>query len=119
MSLVQRVKESRAERHRGVGGEDDEDESLAHAAGPDDDDDGVGARPPFAAAGACSVGPMFPPGACNGKIATARYFAGGAAAALPLDPSRDLSPFDAEGHGRCALYYNLPEILKNSMEEAV
>ena len=79
----------------------------ARADWPDDDDDGVGARPPFAAAGACSVGPMFPPGACNGKIATARYFAGGAVATLPLDPSRDLSPFDAEGHGWCALYYNL------------
>jgi len=83
---------------------------------PDDDNDGAGARPPFAAAGACSVGPMFPPGACNGKIATARYFAGGAAATLPLDPSRDLSPFDAEGHGWCALYYNL-QFTGNSEEQ--
>ncbi|KAK3142931.1 hypothetical protein QOZ80_4BG0354350 [Eleusine coracana subsp. coracana] len=47
----------------------------------------------------CSVGPMFPPGSCNGKIVTARYFAAGAAAVLPLNASRDLSPFDAEGHG--------------------
>ncbi|XP_062184662.1 subtilisin-like protease SBT2.4 [Phragmites australis] len=53
---------------------------------------------PFAG-GACSVGPRFPPGSCNGKIVTARYFAAGAAAVLPLDASRDLSPFDAEGHG--------------------
>ncbi|XP_034604584.1 subtilisin-like protease SBT2.4 [Setaria viridis] len=66
---------------------------------PPDDGDGADGRPPFAAGDACSVGPMFPPGACNGKIVTARYFAGGAAAVLPLDPSRDLSPFDAEGHG--------------------
>ncbi|KAK3145207.1 hypothetical protein QOZ80_4AG0325400 [Eleusine coracana subsp. coracana] len=47
----------------------------------------------------CSVGPMFPPGSCNGKIVMARYFAAGAAAVLPLNASRDLSPFDAEGHG--------------------
>ncbi|KAJ1270249.1 hypothetical protein BS78_06G039500 [Paspalum vaginatum] len=61
--------------------------------------DGAGRlRRRFAGAG-CSVGPGFPPGSCNGKIVTARYFAGGAAAVLPLDPARDLSPFDAEGHG--------------------
>ncbi|KAF0892360.1 hypothetical protein E2562_015439 [Oryza meyeriana var. granulata] len=48
----------------------------------------------------CSAGPRFPRGSCNGKIVTARYFAAGAlAAALPLDASRDLSPFDADGHG--------------------
>ncbi|CAO2041479.1 unnamed protein product [Urochloa humidicola] len=64
-----------------------------------DDSDGADGRQPFAAGGACSVGPRFPRGACNGKIVAARYFAGGAAAVLPLDPSRDLSPFDAEGHG--------------------
>lgn len=63
------------------------------AADPPDDDG------PFAGGRECSVGPMFPPGSCNGKIVTARYFAAGAAAVLPLDPSRDLSPFDAEGHG--------------------
>lgn len=51
---------------------------------------------------ACSVGPMFPRGSCNGKIVLARYFAAGAAAVLPLNASRDLSPFDAQGHGRCA-----------------
>ncbi|CAN6271047.1 unnamed protein product [Urochloa humidicola] len=68
-------------------------------ADPPDGVDGVGCRRPFAAGVACSVGPMFPPGACNGKIVAATYFAGGAAAVLPLDPSRDLSPFDAEGHG--------------------
>uniref|UniRef100_A0A0D9W2C4 Subtilisin-like protease fibronectin type-III domain-containing protein n=1 Tax=Leersia perrieri TaxID=77586 RepID=A0A0D9W2C4_9ORYZ len=48
----------------------------------------------------CSVGPRFPRGSCNGKIVAARYFAAGAlAAALPLDASRDLSPFDVDGHG--------------------
>ncbi|CAN6234441.1 unnamed protein product [Urochloa humidicola] len=65
---------------------------------PDDGDGATGLPPPFAG-GACSVWPMFPPGSCNGKIVTARYFAGGAAEVLPLDHSRDLSPFDAEGHG--------------------
>jgi subtilisin family serine protease len=54
---------------------------------------------PFAGE-ACGVGPMFPPSSCNGKIVVARYFAAGAAAVLPLNASRDLSPFDAEGHGR-------------------
>ncbi|KAG8064092.1 hypothetical protein GUJ93_ZPchr0004g40337 [Zizania palustris] len=53
----------------------------------------------------CGAGPRFPPGSCNGKILTARYFAeGAAAAAIPLDASRDLSPFDADGHGRLAVY---------------
>ncbi|KAL5215252.1 hypothetical protein ABZP36_004404 [Zizania latifolia] len=48
----------------------------------------------------CGAGLRFPPGSCNGKILTARYFAAGAvAAAIPLDASRDLSPFDADGHG--------------------
>ncbi|TVU07442.1 hypothetical protein EJB05_47497, partial [Eragrostis curvula] len=42
---------------------------------------------------------MFPTGSRNGKIVTARYFAAGAAAVLRLNASRDLSPFDAEGHG--------------------
>lgn len=69
-------------------------ESATDPPDPDDDDGGT-----FAGVGRCSVGPMFPPGSCNGKIVTARYFAAGAAAVLPLDPSRDLSPFDAEGHG--------------------
>ncbi|KAL6653045.1 hypothetical protein ACP70R_011970 [Stipagrostis hirtigluma subsp. patula] len=54
--------------------------------------------------GACDVGPRFPPGSCNGKIVMARYFAAGAAVVLPLDASRDLSPFDADGHGRLAVY---------------
>ncbi|KAF7013132.1 unnamed protein product [Triticum aestivum] len=49
--------------------------------------------------GVCSAGPRFPRSSCNGKIVTARYFADGAAAVLPLDTSRDLSPFDADGHG--------------------
>ncbi|XP_072956541.1 subtilisin-like protease SBT2.4 [Typha angustifolia] len=50
--------------------------------------------------GVCDVGARFPHGSCNGKIISARYFAqGAAAAALPLDASRDLSPFDVVGHG--------------------
>ncbi|CAL5033390.1 unnamed protein product [Urochloa decumbens] len=76
----------------------------ARADPPDDDGDCAGGRTLFAAEGVCSVGSMFPPGSCNGKIVAARYFAGGATAVLPLDPSRDLSPFDAEGHGRLAVY---------------
>ncbi|CAL5035396.1 unnamed protein product [Urochloa decumbens] len=76
----------------------------ARADPPDDDGDCAGGRTLFAAEGVCSVGSMFPPGSCNGKIVAARYFAGGVTAVLPLDPSRDLSPFDAEGHGRLAVY---------------
>ncbi|KAG1359011.1 Subtilisin-like protease SBT2.4 [Cocos nucifera] len=49
--------------------------------------------------GACQLGPQFPVGSCNGKIASARYFSAGAAAALPLNASKDLSPFDQVGHG--------------------
>ncbi|CAL5018109.1 unnamed protein product [Urochloa decumbens] len=71
----------------------------ARADPADDDGDCTGGRTLFAAGGVCSVGSMFPPGSCNGKIVAARYFAGGAAAVLPLDPLRDLSPFDADGHG--------------------
>ncbi|XP_077230900.1 PA-domain containing subtilase family protein [Tasmannia lanceolata] len=50
--------------------------------------------------GDCDSGPQFPPGSCNGKIVSARYFAAGAAASMPLNSSKDfLSPFDAVGHG--------------------
>ncbi|RLM74012.1 subtilisin-like protease SBT2.4 [Panicum miliaceum] len=70
----------------------------ARADPPEDDDDGSGARPPFAAGVPAASGPCFR------LIVTARYFAGGAAAMLPLDPSRDLSLFDAERHGRLAVY---------------
>ncbi|KAL6653044.1 hypothetical protein ACP70R_011969 [Stipagrostis hirtigluma subsp. patula] len=52
--------------------------------------------------GACDVGLQFSPGSCNGKIVIARYFATGDTAVLRLDASRDLSPFDADGHGRYA-----------------
>ncbi|WOL09895.1 subtilisin-like protease SBT2.4 [Canna indica] len=48
---------------------------------------------------ACQVGPRFPEGSCNGKIVSARFFADGAAASLPLNASRDFSPFDNVGHG--------------------
>ncbi|KAJ4800614.1 Subtilisin-like protease [Rhynchospora pubera] len=50
-------------------------------------------------AGICDIGPYFPVGSCNGKIITARYYAAGAAAVIPLNASRDLSPFDVSGHG--------------------
>ncbi|KAG9455161.1 hypothetical protein H6P81_008065 [Aristolochia fimbriata] len=50
--------------------------------------------------GACEAGPRFPSTSCNGKLISARYFAAGAAASLPLNASVDfLSPFDAVGHG--------------------
>ncbi|XAR53811.1 Cucumisin [Bertholletia excelsa] len=50
--------------------------------------------------GACEEGPMFPAGACNGKIVSARFFSSGAEAAATLNASVDfLSPFDAVGHG--------------------
>ncbi|KAI6704086.1 hypothetical protein NL676_013222 [Syzygium grande] len=55
--------------------------------------------------GACETGPLFPAISCNGKIVSARFFSAGAQAASPLDPSVDiLSPFDAAGHGRIAVY---------------
>lgn len=59
-------------------------------------------REPFLV-GVCETGARFPVGSCNDKILSARYFAAGAAAVLPLDPSRDLSPFDDVGHGRLYL----------------
>ncbi|KAJ3679931.1 hypothetical protein LUZ60_016209 [Juncus effusus] len=49
--------------------------------------------------GVCEPGPGFPVGSCNGKIHTARYFASGAVSVLPINASRDLSPFDVDGHG--------------------
>ncbi|XP_074580686.1 subtilisin-like protease SBT2.4 [Curcuma longa] len=47
----------------------------------------------------CQSGPLFPPGSCNGKIVSARFFARAAATTLPLNSSRDFSPFDELGHG--------------------
>ncbi|XP_058080521.1 subtilisin-like protease SBT2.4 [Magnolia sinica] len=50
--------------------------------------------------GVCEAGPHFPSTSCNGKIVSAKYFAAGAAASMPLNASKDfLSPFDAVGHG--------------------
>ncbi|XP_038987987.1 subtilisin-like protease SBT2.4 [Phoenix dactylifera] len=49
--------------------------------------------------GACQLGTQFPVGSCNGKIVSARYFSAGATAALRLNASKDLSPFDQVGHG--------------------
>ncbi|KAK1296126.1 hypothetical protein QJS10_CPB15g01675 [Acorus calamus] len=55
--------------------------------------------------GVCESGPHFQGGLCNGKIVSARYFSAGAASIMPLNTSRDfLSPFDAIGHGRIAVY---------------
>lgn len=53
--------------------------------------------------GTCEICQNFPPGSCNGKIITARYYAAGAAAVKPLNASIDLSPFDPLGHGRFSL----------------
>ncbi|KAK6917791.1 hypothetical protein RJ641_018542 [Dillenia turbinata] len=54
---------------------------------------------------ACEAGPLFPARVCNGKIISARFFAAGAQAAATLNASIDfLSPFDAVGHGRIAVY---------------
>lgn len=50
--------------------------------------------------GVCDVGPKFPQGSCNGKIVSARFFSAGAASVLPLNASKDLTPFDQVGHGR-------------------
>ncbi|KAF3322146.1 subtilisin-like protease SBT3.5 [Carex littledalei] len=50
-------------------------------------------------AGTCEICQNFTAGSCNGKIITARYYAAGAAAVIPLNASIDLSPFDALGHG--------------------
>ncbi|KAJ0989574.1 hypothetical protein J5N97_007930 [Dioscorea zingiberensis] len=49
--------------------------------------------------GDCDVGPHFPKGSCNGKIVSARFFSAGAASVLPLDASKDFTPFDEVGHG--------------------
>ncbi|KAL9860781.1 Subtilisin-like protease SBT2.4 [Arabidopsis thaliana] len=50
--------------------------------------------------GDCEIGPLFPPGSCNGKIISARFFSAGARASGALSSSLDiLSPFDASGHG--------------------
>ncbi|XP_039141942.1 LOW QUALITY PROTEIN: subtilisin-like protease SBT2.4 [Dioscorea cayenensis subsp. rotundata] len=49
--------------------------------------------------GVCDVGPKFPQGSCNGKIVSARFFSAGAASVLPLNASKDLTPFDQVGHG--------------------
>ncbi|KFK40607.1 hypothetical protein AALP_AA2G017700 [Arabis alpina] len=50
--------------------------------------------------GDCEIGPLFPPGSCNGKIISARFFSAGARASVDLNASLDiLSPFDASGHG--------------------
>ncbi|KAK2359067.1 subtilisin protease SBT2.5 [Trifolium repens] len=50
--------------------------------------------------GACVTGPHFPPGSCNGKIISAKYFSAGAQAIVNLNVSVDfLSPYDADGHG--------------------
>lgn len=54
-------------------------------------------------AGTCDLGQNFPVGSCNGKIITARYYAAGAASVIPLNASRDFSPFDVSGHGRFSL----------------
>ncbi|KAL6839703.1 hypothetical protein ACP4OV_030391 [Aristida adscensionis] len=78
--------------------------SFAYVPPDDHAGGGTGRRDWPVDGGACDVGPGFPPGSCNGKIVTARYFAAGAAAVLPLDASRDLSPFDTQGHGRLAVY---------------
>jgi subtilisin family serine protease len=51
--------------------------------------------------GACVTGPHFPPGSCNGKIISAKYFSAGAQAIVNFNASVDfLSPYDADGHGR-------------------
>lgn len=50
--------------------------------------------------GACEIGPLFPENSCNGKIVSARFFAAGAKAAVTLNTSDYLSPYDAVGHGR-------------------
>jgi len=51
--------------------------------------------------GACETGLHFPPGSCNGKIISAKYFSAGAHAIATFNASVDfLSPFDADGHGR-------------------
>ncbi|XP_057977562.1 subtilisin-like protease SBT2.5 [Malania oleifera] len=50
--------------------------------------------------GKCTTGELFPPAACSGKIAGARYFARAAVAAGEFNVTRDYaSPFDADGHG--------------------
>ncbi|MCD9637588.1 hypothetical protein HAX54_020957 [Datura stramonium] len=50
--------------------------------------------------GACEEGPLFPHTSCNGKIASARFFSGGAQTTAKLNESVDiLSPFDVVGHG--------------------
>lgn len=55
--------------------------------------------------GDCETGPLFPPGSCNGKIISARFFSAGARSSGALNASLDiLSPFDASGHGRYNKY---------------
>ncbi|KAI3823852.1 hypothetical protein L1987_05297 [Smallanthus sonchifolius] len=55
--------------------------------------------------GVCQEGPMFPRNSCNGKIISARFFSAGAQAMGNLNASIDiLSPYDAVGHGRIAVY---------------